>query len=138
MITKQDFSSSTPILNMYVRQEVTCFKISKEVVDYVLGTISNDGSKLFTTLDIVDLYQTHKILVRIPEVPLVILQYFLSFSLVSKYLAITSTLTNVSFSLDVTWVSALITYSRTSRWRQWLVKVRSWISESSTMHSRVC
>jgi hypothetical protein len=59
---------------MYVRHEVTFLLIGKEVVDCVLGLISNSESKLLTILHIVHIYYTHKILVRKPQVPLVILQ----------------------------------------------------------------
>lgn len=69
MITKLDSISLAPILNMYVKHDM----IGKEFVDCIFfGMIFNGGSELMTTLHTMHLNYTHKILVQMPLVLLVI------------------------------------------------------------------
>ena len=106
MITKLDCLSLTPISSMCVRHEVTRFLFLAKRLWIV---ISSGGSKLFKTLHTIYLYYIHKNLARRPQVPMksfgvISFRYFLSFSLASKYLAISSTLTNMDFILKSIWL----------------------------------
>ena len=57
---------------MYVRHETNFHNISKDVVDCVIGMISNSGFKLFTTLHAPLLHP--QILVQKPQVPFIIIK----------------------------------------------------------------